>query len=579
VQASTSSSRNPLAAVIVSLFLWPACASSLSPSTSATGFGLAEPTAPTSRNNETVAAIRVDVGDRPEPVFARLTLADRADLMTLYRVRGYSPLWIDVSGRPNRAAFDALMLLESAEDEGLDPADYGMPDLDSLAAALTQLPDPANRASFDVALSTSMLRFIRHLHGGRVDPSTVGFRSIRPSVQPDFATLLRASVDAGRLTEMVTMLKPAFAQYEALRSALIRYRHLAADADFELHSLDAIRARPGQPLMELEALRRRLAAFGDLPVNKQGSPTSGIYEGELVEGVKRFQIRHGLPADGVIGKATASALAVPVNWRVRQIELALERLRWLPQFGEDRLLAINIPMFRLFAWDIVAEENEPSVAMGVIVGRAVKTQTPVLLAEMGEVIFRPYWNVPRSIVRNEILPILAHDPGYLEREDMEILRSPGEDGQSVEPTPVNLAQLKRGALRLRQRPGPRNALGLVKFVFPNEADVYMHGTPAPQLFKESRRDLSHGCVRVEDPVGLAEWVLKDDPQWTRDRILSAMYGTQTFTVRLARPIQVLLFYTTATVMPEDGAIHFAEDIYGHDAALDKAIVSLQVESE
>jgi murein L,D-transpeptidase YcbB/YkuD len=195
------------------------------------------------------------------------------------------------------------------------------------------------------------------------------------------------------------------------------------------------------------------------------------------------------------------------------------------------------------------------------------------------VIFRPYWNVPQSIVRNEILPKLTRDPEYLEREDMEILSGSGEDGGAIEPTSENLARLKRGALRLRQRPGPRNALGLVKFVFPNETDVYLHATPAAQLFNESRRDFSHGCVRVEDAVALAEWALKDDAQWTPDRILSAMIGTQTFSVRLARPIQVLLFYTTAVVMPEDGTIHFAEDIYGHDARLDKALVRRGPETE
>jgi murein L,D-transpeptidase YcbB/YkuD len=414
-----------------------------------------------------------------------------------------------------------------------------------------------------------MLRFVRHLHMGRVDPSTVGFRLIGSTERPDFATLLRASVNAGRLTESVAMLKPAFVQYEALREALIRYKRHAAEPGFALHSDTPV--RPGQPLTGLDALHRKLVATGDLPANTQAPPASGIYEGALVDGIRRFQSRHGLPADGVIGKATSAALAVPLSRRVRQIELALERLRWLPRLDDRRLVAVNIPMFRLLAWETVAEENEPLLGMGVIVGRARKTQTPVLLAEMREVIFRPYWNVPQSIVRKEILPMLARDPGYLEREDMEILSGPGENGGPVEPTAGNLARLKRGALRLRQRPGPRNALGLVKFVFPNEADVYLHATPAAQLFNESRRDFSHGCVRVEDAVALAEWALNDDAQWTRDRILSAMTGTQTFSVRLERPIQVLLFYTTAAVVPEDGTIHFAEDIYGHDVTLDRAL--------
>jgi murein L,D-transpeptidase YcbB/YkuD len=290
-----------------------------------------------------------------------------------------------------------------------------------------------------------------------------------------------------------------------------------------------------------------------------------------VEGVKRFQIRHGLELDGILGKGTQAALRVPLAWRVRQIELALERLRWLPDLGDRRLIAINIPMFRLWAWDSTPPNDAPSLAMDVIVGRALSTQTPVFDEEMREVIFRPYWNVPRSILRNEILPILERDPDYLRRQNMEIVREAGDNAQPVEATAGNLVLLRQGALRVRQRPGPHNALGLVKFVFPNEEDVYMHGTPAQALFSRSRRDFSHGCVRVEDPVALAEWALKEHPEWTRDRILSAMAGTQSFHVSLARPIQVILFYTTAVVMPGDGTIHFADDIYHHDARLDRAL--------
>ena len=200
--------------------------------------------------------------------------------------------------------------------------------------------------------------------------------------------------------------------------------------------------------------------------------------------------------------------------------------------------------------------DAPTLAMDVIVGRALSTQTPVFDEEMREVIFRPYWNVPRSILRNEILPLLERDPDYLRRQDMEIVRGPGDNARPVEATAENLVLLRQGALRVRQRPGPHNALGLVKFVFPNEENVYMHGTPAQALFSRSRRDFSHGCVRVENPVALAEWALKEHPEWTRDRIVSAMAGTQSVHVSLPRPIQVILFYTTAVVMPEDGTIHF-----------------------
>jgi murein L,D-transpeptidase YcbB/YkuD len=289
-----------------------------------------------------------------------------------------------------------------------------------------------------------------------------------------------------------------------------------------------------------------------------------------VGAVQRFQTRHGLEPDGVIGPATARALAVPLAWRVRQIELAMERLRWLPPASGGALVTINIPMFQLWAWD-AGVPARPALTMGVIVGRAVKTETPVFAAQLTSIVFRPPWNVPVSIARKEALPAIARDARYLVRENMEVVAGQGDNAPVVAPTPDNLARVRAGVYRLRQRPGPKNSLGLIKFEFPNPDDVYMHGTPARHLFGRARRDFSHGCVRVEDPVALAEWVLGDRPDWTRDRIVEAMNATRTSRVEITRPVQVILFYTTAVVSPDDGSIRFAEDIYGNDAALDRAL--------
>jgi murein L,D-transpeptidase YcbB/YkuD len=289
--------------------------------------------------------------------------------------------------------------------------------------------------------------------------------------------------------------------------------------------------------------------------------------------VERFQTRHGLVSDGVLGRATVRALRVPLSWRVRQIQLALERLRWLPDIESRRLIAINIPMFRLWAWDAIRPGGAPRLAMDVIVGRALDTRTPVFAGELRTLIFRPYWNVPRSILRQEMLSRIAEDPDYLGREGLEIVRDPGGDALPFAATPETLAALEAGALRVRQRPGPANALGLIKFEFPNDSAVYLHGTPAQDLFARSRRDFSHGCVRVAEPAALAEWVLQEHPGWTRDRILATMTGQRTIRIDVPHPVQVILFYTTAAVMPDDGTIRFAEDIYGHDARLDRALVA------
>ncbi len=523
--------------------------------------------------DEVARAIQAHLANGGDPVFGALTRAERTELTALYPAGGESPLWIDGSGKPTRQARESLSVLNDAQSEGLDPADYGHDRLESLAATLASVtrPLPDGLATFDLALSRAMLRYLRHLHLGRVDPRAIGFRLKVPVETHDFPALLRAARADDRIADAVGELRPRLVQYDALRTMLATYRSLAADASLESPPPAVAAVRPGEPYVGLSFLNRQLVAFGDLPAGASSAGVPATYDGALVEGVKRFQNRHGLEPDGILGKRTQDGLRVSLTWRVRQIELALERLRWLPDPVDQRLLGLNIPMFRLWAWDSTPPNGEPSLAMDVIVGRALSTQTPVFVDEMLEVIFRPYWNVPRSILRNEILPILGRDPDYLRRENMEIVRGESDNAQPVDATPENLALLPRGALRVRQRPGSHNALGLVKFVFPNEENVYMHGTPAQALFSRSRRDFSHGCVRVEDPVALAEWALKERPEWTRERIVSAMEGPQSLHVRLPRPIQVILFYTTAVVMPEDGTIHFADDIYRHDARLDRVL--------
>jgi murein L,D-transpeptidase YcbB/YkuD len=460
----------------------------------------------------------------------------------------------DRTGRLNQEALEALSLLAAAGREGLDPADYDAAELQRIASLLERGGAPStDLAAFDERLTATVARYLHDLHEGRVDPRALGFRMNAPPDGHDFAALVRAAVADHRLAALAEAFTPHLALYRNLRSALARYRLLAADADpASVPAGPSVRRGDVYPAAQI--LKRRLEAFGDLPEdNSMTVAVSPLYAGSLVDGVTRFQRRHGLDPDGVLGPSTQAALKVPLTWRVRQIELALERLRWLPHLEDERFVAVNIPMFRLATWNAVRPEGLPSFQSGVIVGRALNTRTPVFVEEMRYIVFRPYWNVPSSILRHEILPAIARQPDYLERHDMEVVSGPGRP------------------LRVRQRPGPANALGLVKFVFPNDDDVYMHGTPAPALFGRARRDFSHGCVRLEDPVGLAEWALADQPEWTRDRILEAMNGPTSQRIELSRPIRVVLFYLTAVVTPEDGEIHFAEDIYGHDARLDQML--------
>ena len=434
-----------------------------------------------------------------------------------------------------------------------------------------EVPSVTAIAAFDAALSASILRYLTHLHIGRIDPRAVGFRLEIPAEGHDFTRLVRSSLADGSISRLVRDLHPPLALYRRLRDALARYRELAIRHP-AWPPMPAVRAsvKPGQPYAGLPELARRLAALGDLEASAAAG-TDTTYGEPLVSAVKGFQERHGLAPDGVIGTATIAALNVSPAYRVRQIALSLERLRWLPDLGRGRFIVVNIPAFRLWAFDSLGTEGAPSRDMAVIVGRrALNTRTPGFVDEMRYLIFRPYWNVPLSIARNEIVPAARKDPSYLDRNDMEIVQGPGDDARLVAGTAENLELVASGQLRVRQRPGPGNALGLVKFIFPNDANVYLHGTPATQLFDRARRDFSHGCVRVENPVGLAEWVLSDVAGWDRSRIEDAMAASESERVHLTAPIPVLLFYTTA-IARADGTVAFYEDLYGHDGRLLRAL--------
>jgi murein L,D-transpeptidase YcbB/YkuD len=502
-----------------------------------------------------VAAMRTEVSD-----------AEGRDLSNLYAHVGGGAAWLLPDGNLGSSVRRAFAMLAHAEADGLDPADY---DVEDISRRLSAFPaqSPALAAGLDVRLTVAVLRFYRHLHFGRADPRTRGLNLRWPVDTHDLAALLHTALLNRDVTERARTLAPPFTQYALLRDRLARYRLLAAS--FSGYPAFAATVRPRDTSTDLDRLHRLLVTLGDLPPD--APPPGGSYDDSLADGVRRFQTRHGLDADGIIGPATRTALTVPLAWRVRQFELALERLRWLPDLTGSRVIAVNIPTFRLFAWNRLPSTDPPALSMKVVVGRAMRSETPVFADQMNHLIFRPYWNVPASILRNESLPAIRRDPAYLSRQNMELVLGDGDGSPVLPATPDNIARLGQAGVRLRQRPGPTNALGLVKFMFPNDDNVYMHDTPATSLFARSRRDFSHGCIRVEDPARLAEWVLSDLPGWRREAILAAMQGTPNRRVDLPQPIQVLIFYTTVTVQPDDGSVHFADDIYGHDTRLDKVM--------
>jgi murein L,D-transpeptidase YcbB/YkuD len=491
-------------------------------------------------------------------------------------------LWVE-DGRPVAQAVQAVGRLTDAASHGLDPQDYGADALRQRVALARQGPPLAAEAAaaLEQALTAAMERYLSHLHRGRIDP-----RQVHPSVSLprqdgfDAAAALRAALAAGRLELAERQAVPRLPLYENLRQALAAQRALA-DHEAWRQALPPLprapgrrmaRLEPGQPYAGLAALARRLAAMGDLtaPAASTDEPPSAgapVYDAVLVDAVKRFQRRHGLKDDGIVGAATFRQLQVAPAARVRQIELTLERLRWTPLLHGPRMIVVNIPAFVLNAYEVHEDGVAMRQAMKVIVGKSVDARTPLFDQDLRAIEFSPYWNVPASIARKELVPRLRRDPAHFQREGYEFVAADGRVSTVL--TPALLDGVLAGQQRLRQRPGPRNALGDIKFVLPNSDSIYLHHTPSTQLFERARRDFSHGCIRLEDPVALARFVLAGMPGWTEARIRQAMSAGESSTLRLTDPVRVVITYGTAIV--RDGRTYFYDDIYGHDRLLDAAL--------
>jgi L,D-transpeptidase YcbB len=477
-----------------------------------------------------------------------------------------APLWF-VGDRPGAQARQAAELLARAGDEGLEPADYDAAGLHRALDA-ADAADAATRARLDATLTSAMQRFLADLNRGRVDPRRIHVKFDLSPRSFDAAAALREALAAGRLADAVRAATPPLKLYADLREALAAYRALGAHPAWQqplprLPGGANSKLEPGQDWTGVALLAQRLQALGDL----SGAAAPERYDELLVEAVRAFQRRHGLADDGVVGRATRAALEVAPAQRALQIALTMERLRWTPLAQGPRMIVVNVPEFVLRAYEVRGDRFDVQLEMKVIVGRALETRTPLISEDLAFIEFSPYWNVPRSIATEETVPRLRRDPGYWTREGFEFV---GADGGVI--TALSDAQLDAvlaGAARIRQRPGPANALGDIKFVFPNNDAIYLHHTPSVRLFERDRRDFSHGCIRVEQPVALAKFVLREQPEWTDERIRAAMGEGTSRTLRVARPVPVLVAYGTALV--RQGRPHFFADLYGHDRLLAQAL--------
>jgi L,D-transpeptidase YcbB len=486
------------------------------------------------------------------------------EMERLYGPRGYQPIWI-ADGKQRQQVQDVIRILGQAGTRGLPVEDYDVPYLetgwDRFASGANTSPQDV--AALDLATSLLLMRHISDIHIGRINPANLGYGLEIQSKKYDLASLIRDGIEQNRLPQIVEAAEPQLHQYRSLKAALLRYRALENDSGLVAPPV-AGTLRPGDLYAGAGLLARFLEALGDISAGQAGGSS---YSGALVDGVKRFQADHGLKDDGVIGPKTWMHLRVPLRWRVRQLELGLERLRWLPEMPPGPLMVVNIPAFGLYVFDRPDTAGRVVLSMNVVVGEAIKQRTPVFVDRMTYLVFSPYWYPTRSIIRKEIVPGIGRDAKYLKKHEMELVPSTNDNAKALEATPQNLEKLRAGSITVRQRPGDLNSLGLVKFIFPNSRDIYLHDTPSRGLFGRERRDFSHGCIRVEKALELAEWVLRNQPEWTPERIQKAMHAGKPERALLTSEIPIYLLYTTA-VARQDGSIVFYEDIYGYDEKLD-----------
>ncbi len=489
-------------------------------------------------------------------------------LPRFYENRGYEPAWTNQTG-PLPLADSLLLALKSAEQEGLHSEVYHLAKIEDILSNIKIVQKnvytvpPRLIADLELLLTDAYLIYGAHLLAGRINPETLTSEWIAMRREANLTDLLQTALQQNRIIHSLRSLLPPQEGYWRLREALARYRKLQAAGGWQMIPEGPV-LRPGDKEKRIPVLRERLIMTGDL---LKGISADSTLDSTLADAIKRFQKRNGLDTDGIVGKETLKSINVPVEYRIQELIVNMERWRWLPQeFGEHHIM-INIANFELD----VFEKSRPVLTMRIIVGRSYR-KTPVFSDRVTYLVLNPSWNVPSTIATQDILPQVKKDIAYLSQQNMKVFKGWGADAIEINPASVNWSEVSAATLpfRFRQDPGPANALGRIKFMFPNKFDVYLHDTPARGLFSKVKRDFSSGCIRIEKPLELAVYLMKDIPGWDRKTIQQAIDSGKEQTVRLKSAMPVHLLYWTAWVS-EDGLVNFREDIYSRDTALWNAL--------
>jgi L,D-transpeptidase YcbB len=521
-----------------------------------------------SRNAEVEEQLRQIVAGNRRPEFAvevRLWKTTEA----FYKLRNFATAWSQEKwwGDRRRIRLETTSFLEclrQAGQEGLDPQDYPVVKLSGQLQEAHRF-GVADFARLDIQLTYTFFEYASHLSHGRVDPRELGaVLRVRPT--KNLGELLEQALARGNPCAALAPLAPSLPEFAALRRLMPLYRKIAQEGDWPAVATSE-RLKIGDRGGTVLRLRQNLQRQGDL--NPSLPKDSDLFDEHLAEAVRKFEARNGLPVDGIADVAMLTAVNEPVEALVRKIELNLERMRWLPEDLGHRHIRVNLPDYHLQ----VLEHGRPVLEMRAVVGKK-ENPTPMLSDELTYLTFNPFWYIPESIALKEILPLLLKDEHYTENHGIQIVMK-GDEERVVDPSSRTLRKAAANdeafPYLLRQLPGPENALGKVKFMFPNQLSIYLHDTPTRDLFSRSERDYSHGCVRVEQAVELAEYLLKEKPGWTSERIHKALESDETETVTLAHPVPVHLLYWSVWV-DANGHLQRRPDIYGLDRSLERLLL-------